>query len=127
MMTRKEKQWIVWFGAIFMLITSIPYLVAYARQGNDWRFTGAILGIEDSNSYFADIGSGAAGAWLFRTPYTAYPQSGSLVFLPYLLLGKLASGPHLHDQIVILFHLLRCAAGMLAVWATYDFIAYFIE
>ena len=110
-----------------MLITTIPYWTGYARQGESWRFTGAVLGVEDSNSYLANMVSGSSGAWLFRTPYTPYPQQATLVFLPYLLLGKLAAQPCLHDQMVVLFHIFRILAGLLAVWATYDFIAFFIR
>jgi len=70
--------------------------------------------------------SGAAGDWLFRSPYTAYPQTGLLMFLPYLLLGKLAAPPGMHEQLVSLYHLYRIVAGMLAIFASYDFLAYFI-
>jgi hypothetical protein len=125
--TSGEKRWILIFGGIFMLITTIPYWTGYARQGESWRFTGTVLGVEDSNSYLANMVSGSSGAWLFRTPYTPYPQQATLVFLPYLLLGKLAAQPGLHDQMVVLFHIFRILAGLLAVWATYDFIAYFIR
>ena len=51
-------------------------------QGSDWRFTGFFIGVEDGNSYIAKMLSGTAGNWIFRTPYTAYPQNGFLAFLP---------------------------------------------
>jgi hypothetical protein len=71
--------------------------------------------------------AGTAGDWLFYTPYTAYPQDGALAFLPYILLGKLASPPGLHLQLVVLYHLFRFAAGILAILATYDFLSLFVE
>jgi hypothetical protein len=97
------------------------------RQGTNWVFTGFVFGVEDGNSYLAKMLSGAAGSWLFRTPYTASPQSGVLAFLPYLLLGKLAVQPGLHLQLVALFHLFRVGAGFLAIQATYDFLAFFVH
>ncbi len=114
------------FALASMTLTTLPYLAAYAAQGEAWRFSGFLFGVEDGNSYLAKMLGGAAGAWLFRTPYTAYPQRGVLAFLPYLLLGKLAAPPARHEQLVALFHLYRFAAGMLAILATADFLAHFL-
>jgi len=82
-----------------MGVTMLPYLLGYASQGDAWRFTGFVFGVEDGNSYIAKMLSGSAGAWLFRTPYTPEAQRGVLAFLPYILLGKLASPPGLHEQV----------------------------
>jgi len=120
------RRWALGFAALVMLLTSLPYFLGYASQGQDWRFTGFVFGVEDGNSYIAKMQAGAAGAWLFRTPYTSVHQQGVVAFLPYILLGKLASPPELHEKLVLIFHAFRIAAGMLAILATYDFIAYFI-
>jgi hypothetical protein len=104
-----------------------PYWVGFAHAGEDWHFTGFVFGVEDGNSYIAKMLSGAAGDWLFQTPYTASPQSGFMAFLPYILLGKLTTGPGQHEQLVVLYHLFRFAAGFLSLFATYDFIALFID
>jgi hypothetical protein len=125
--TFTERRWTLAFAAIVMLLTSVPYLIGYGAQGEQAHFSGFVIGVEDGNSYIAKMHSGSAGAWLFRSPYTPYPQRGTLMFLPYLLLGKLAAGPALHEQLVALFHLFRLAAGVLAILATYDFLAYFID
>ncbi len=126
-MEKGERRWVILFAGVVMLFTTVPYLVGYASQGNDWRFTGFVFGVEDGNSYIAKMLSGAAGAWLFRTPYTAYPQRGQPMFLPYLWLGKLASPPAEHDQLVALFHLYRIAAGVLVTLAAYEFISLFLR
>lgn len=125
--TRPERRFVLAFGALVMLATTLPYLLGYAVQGTDFRFTGFVFGVEDGNSYIAKMLSGWAGAWLFRSPYTASPQRGLLFYLPYLLLGKLAAPPGLHEQLVALYHLFRVAAGMLSILATYDFLAYFVQ
>ncbi|HET7010736.1 MAG TPA: hypothetical protein VFI11_08180 [Anaerolineales bacterium] len=104
----------------------MPYIWAMFRQGEAWHFTGFLFGVEDGNSYIAKMLAGSYGAWLFRTPYTTAPQTGILAFLPYLLLGKLASGPALHDQLVALFHLARVAATFVGVLATYRFASRFL-
>jgi hypothetical protein len=115
------------FATLVMALTLAPYLLGYATQSDTWTFTGFVFGVEDGNSYIAKMLSGSAGAWLFRTPYTPETQRGILAFLPYILLGKLASPPGLHEQLVALFHLFRLGAGMLDILATYCFIAFFIR
>ncbi|GAB4529666.1 MAG: hypothetical protein Fur0018_16390 [Anaerolineales bacterium] len=109
-----------------MTLATLPYLLGFAMQGGSWRFSGFVFGVEDGNSYIAKMLRGAAGDFLFRTPYTAYPQSGVLTYLPYLLLGKLTAPPAQHEQLLALYHLYRFAAGILAILATDDFLAYFL-
>jgi hypothetical protein len=119
-------RWVFVFAALVMLVTSIPYLFGFTVQGDAWRFTGFVFGVDDGNTYIAKMVSGAYGAWLFRTPYSPYPQGGILAFLPYLLAGKLAQPPGLHDQLVAIYHLFRLTAGFIAILATYHFIQLFI-
>jgi hypothetical protein len=120
--TRAEWRW----AAVAVLLT-LPYLIAYSSQGSAWRFSGFLFGVEDGNSYIADMRQGADGAWLFKIPYTTEAQNGALVYLPYMLLGKLAGGAAMHDQFVALFHLARFAAGIAMLLAIYRFLACFIE
>ena len=109
-----------------MLATTVPYGLGYSVQGADWRFTGFIFSVEDGNAFIGKMLSGTAGDWLFRTPYTATPQRGFLIFLPYILLGKLVSSPGAHEKLVALYHIFRVCAGILAIVATYDFMSFFI-
>ena len=121
-----RPRWVYIFALLVMVVTTIPYFVGYAAQGTEWRFTGFVFGVEDGNSYIAKMLGGATGDWLFRTPYSAVPQRGVIAFLPYLLLGKLTAPPAQHVQLVALFHLFRFGAGILAIIASYDFIALFV-
>ncbi|MEW6718658.1 MAG: hypothetical protein AB1345_14300 [Chloroflexota bacterium] len=123
----RERRWVWFFAAGVIVLTTLPYLVGFASQGKDWRFTGFVFGVEDGNSYIAKMLGGSAGNWLFRTPYTAEPQNGAWVYLPYVLLGKLAAPPAQHEQLVALYHLFRFVAGILAILATYDFLAIFLR
>lgn len=127
MQEKNEKIWILKFAVLVMLVSLVPYVIGFARQGSDWVFTGFVFGVEDGNSYIAKMLSGANGYWLFQTPYTAYPQNGAFAFILYLLLGKLSSSPGQHTQLVLLFHIFRFAAGILMFLATYDFISIFIH
>ncbi|HSB91336.1 MAG TPA: hypothetical protein VLD63_15075 [Anaerolineales bacterium] len=123
---RDERRWSLAFGLAVAVVTTLPYVWAFFRQGDAWRFSGFVFGVEDGNSYLAKMLEGSFGAWLFRTPYTTMPQSGILAFIPYLLLGKLASGAALHEQLVVLYHAARFVAIPWATWATYDFASRFL-
>ena len=57
-----ERRWVFIFAIIVIVLTSIPYLVGYARQGDDWIFTGFVFGVEDGNSYIAKMLGGGSGA-----------------------------------------------------------------
>ncbi len=126
-MTREERRWCLIFGLGVALATTLPYLWAFYRQGDAWRFSGFLFGVEDGNSYLAKMLQGSYGAWLFRTAYTTAPQKGILAFLPYLLLGKLTAGPALHEQLIALYHGARFLAIPWAVWATYSFSSRFLS
>ena len=69
-MTRAERRWCLGLSVVLMLLTSIPYLVGFQEQRGAWAFTGFVFGVGDGNSYIAKMLQGAAGAWLFRTPYS---------------------------------------------------------
>jgi hypothetical protein len=125
--SRTEIRWVLWFALLVSLLTSLPYLVGAFTGGEDWVFTGFVFGAEDGNSYIANMLSGSAGSWLFRTPYTTQPQSGALIFPHYILLGKLATSNGQHGQLLVLYHLFRIFSIFLVCLATYQFIALFIQ
>jgi hypothetical protein len=126
-MSKPERRWPFFFAIGVMLITCLPYLLAYSRQGMEWSFSGFLFAAEDGNSYLANMQSGSAGDWMWRSPYTTYPQNGAIVFVFYLLLGKLALSPAPHTELVLLYHLLRVVSGVLAILATYDFLSLFLK
>lgn len=122
-----QRIWLWILAGLIVLLTCSPYALAFTRAEGGWEFSGFLLGVEDGNSYIAKMLRGSQGDWLFRTPYTHLPQTGVLVFLPYLLLGKLVGGEATHLQLVALFHLFRAAVIPLAVFATYRFAALFLR
>ena len=126
-MTSRERNWCLAYAFFLVAVTTLPYILGYAVQDDEWHFTGFLFGVEDGNSYIAKMLLGSQGAWLFRTPYTSLQQRGVVAFLPYLLLGKIAAGVELHQQLVALYHLLRVIATPLAVLANYQFISLFVR
>lgn len=124
--TRAERAWVLRVSLLLALTLTIPYLIAYWAEGSRWVFSGFLFAVEDGNSYLAKMMQGSAGAWLFRSPYTTVDQAGVAAFLPYLLLGKLASGAALHLQLVALFHLFRVAGIIIVAWGTYHLSTWFL-
>ncbi len=122
-----SSKWVFAFALLVALVTTLPYLVSFSAQGEQWRFTGFVFGVEDGNSYLGKMLRGSTGDWVFRTPFSAVEQRGAFLFLPYLLLGKLAAPPALHEQLVALYHLFRVVGVLLATAATYDFLALFLR
>ena len=126
-MKRQERIWCFWYVVILAGITTLPYLIGMAVQGDEWHFTGFIFGVEDGNSYVAKMRLGQLGDWLFRTPYSTEIQNGVIAFLPYLLLGKLAAPPELHIQLVVQFHIFRVLCIPFTVWVMYQFVSIYHE
>lgn len=125
---RNKYWWVLGFTLFVILLTTAPYLAGFLSQGADWRFTGLVFGVDDGISYLAKMRAGASGEWLFHSPYATQQRSGSITYLPYIYLGKLAIMPgSKHIQLVILFHLFRIAGTAAVILMTYDFIGLFIE
>ena len=125
---KNDKRWILSFSVFMIILTTLPYALGmFFENQTGWQFSGFVFGVEDGNSYIAKMLTGSYGDWLFRTPYTAYPQKGFLAFLPYILLGKLASGFALHTQLLTLFQLFRWIGILVLTFETYHFISIFIE
>lgn len=126
-MTRIEKKVLILFWIFTAAITSLPYLLGWVLAGDNSSYTGLLLAAEDGNSYLAKMLSGANGAWLFRTPYTAFPQKGFLAFFPYILLGKISTPFDNYFARIFLYHLFRLAGIGFTTFALYRFISLFIE
>src|SRR3972149_2678530 len=121
--TRTEWRWVVVWIIIALIVTSIPYVIGWLRSSPDHVFGGLVLGIEDGYSYLAKMNEGAHGAWLFTLPYTSEPQAGTLIYIHYLLLGKIAAMTRL--PLMGVYHLARLIFDALLLVVIYRFIATF--
>lgn len=111
-------------AALALALTTLPYWVGVAAQTPEWRFSGFLIGVEDSNSYLAKMGQSARGQWLFTPVYSTEPAAGVWLYAFYFLLGKLA-GPE-HTAQLLVYHTARILGGGLALWASYAFLAEFL-
>lgn len=130
--TRQEWRWVLVFAALVLMITAIPYLVAWQAQGDAWRFTGSLFGVDDGNSYLAKMRLGAQGEWLFTLRTTSEPHDGALLFLPYLLLGHLArlvsgGAPVTVGTLIAVFHGARLVFDLALILTIYRFVAVFVR
>ncbi len=131
--SRREWQRVFAFAALLMLATTIPYVTGWLSQGDDWRFGGFVFGADDGYSYIAKMRIGARGGWLFTIRYTSEPHDGALLFLPYILLGKVtglfvsSDNPDLAPALAITFHAARVVFGGLLILVSYRFIACFLR
>jgi hypothetical protein len=123
----QEEKYVAIILALVILITSVPYFLGFAMQKNGMVFSGFVMGIEDGNSYIAKMMLGYSGKWMFTTPYTSAPQSNMFIYLPYILFGKLASRPGLHDQMLALFQFFRIVGIVIYGIGLYRFLCLFLN
>lgn len=122
--TRIEWRWVLTWIVIALIVSSIPYGIGALRTTSERVFGGFVIAIEDGNSYLAKMNEGAHGAWLFHLPYTSEPHTGTIIYIHYLLLGKIAALFNLPLSVV--FHLARLVFAGLFLLVLYRFIAMFV-
>jgi hypothetical protein len=125
-LTSRSRRWLWIYAGVLALVTSLPFLLASQVSGGAWCFSGFLIAVDDANTYIAKMLLSSKGDWLFRTPYSLISQRGVLMYVPYILLGKLAAGQALHDQLVGVYHLARVLAIPLFVFANYRFAARYL-
>lgn len=121
------------FAALVMAILTIPYVLGWLVQGDEWVFSGFLFGTDDGFSYLAKMRLGAQGHWLFTVRYTSEPHEGALLFLPYILLGRLTTlfvdpqSTNLTTALAIMYHAARVVFGFLMILISYCFVAVFLR
>lgn len=130
--SRTEFRRVLMFALLTMTLLMLPYAMAYRAQWPSWRFSGFLFGVEDGNSYLAKMRQGALGDWQFHLTYTSEPHDGAFLFLPYLVLGKIAalfgspSASNFYAVMLVVFHAARFVFGILAIVVTWRFLALFL-
>ncbi len=77
-------------GLLFLLVQSLPFVLAGSAADGQHQFAGFLLNPTDGFSYLAKMRQGFDGQWSFTLPYTAEPGDGAAINLYYLFLGHLA-------------------------------------
>src|SRR3990172_1560601 len=76
-------------SAVALLLINLPYLAAPQLIPSQSTFNGFLLNPTDGYSYLAKMRQGASGPLEFRLPYGPEPGDGAMLFVYYLLLGRL--------------------------------------
>jgi hypothetical protein len=121
--SRREWRWVIVWIVVALIVTSVPYVIGWSHSTPDKVFGGFVIAIEDGYSYLAKMNEGARGAWLFHLVYTSEPHAGTLIYIHYLLLGKIAALSGL--PLIAVYHLARLVFDALLLLVTYRFIAMF--
>lgn len=132
--TQREWRQVAYFTVGVLVITTVPYLLAWWLQGNTWLFNGFVFGVEDGNSYLGKIRLGVRGYWDFSLFFTSEPHtSAPLVYLPYILPGQVISlfmdshHPALFGWMVVTYHAMRLVFDALLIVSIYRFSALFLD
>lgn len=133
-MTRREWRNALLLALVVVVLTSLPYLLAVSKQGQDWRFSGFLFGVEDGNSYLGKMRLGVRGDWNFSLFYTPEAhESVPLFYLTYILPGQIIgrllpeTSPAVTPALIFTFHLMRVIFDALLVVTIYRFCAKFLE
>ncbi len=132
--TRREWRNVLLFALLIIVLTTLPYALAYLKQNSQWTFSGFLFGVEDGNSYVGKMRLGARGLMDFYLFYTPEPHAAApLVFLPYILPGWLVGrlindhNPLLVQALTLTYHLMQIIFNLLLIVVLYRFIAVFIK
>ncbi|MFN8449723.1 MAG: hypothetical protein U0521_14325 [Anaerolineae bacterium] len=133
-MSRSEWRNVLLLALVVVGLTTAPYVLAWSKQDDAWRFTGFLFGVEDGNSYLGKMRLGARGEWNFSLFYTPEAHDGApLVFLPYILPGQIVgrfisdTDPALTPTLILTFHLMRIAFDALLIVVIYRFCSAFLS
>jgi hypothetical protein len=119
--SRKEwRQVLAWAGLI-LIVSCLPYLIAWAATPPGYQFNGILVNPFDGNSYLAKMRQGWAGSWQFHLTYTPEPHDGAyLIYLFYLSLGHMARLTGL--PLILVYHVARVLGGLALLVAAYAFV-----
>jgi len=99
----------------------LPLVWAWVVTPAGQQFTGLLFNANDGNTYLAKMEEGRQGAWVFHLAHTSEQGgNGAVIFVFYLLLGKIAGLLHLPN--ILIFHFARVLAGWLLLEVSYRFI-----
>lgn len=133
-MTRREWRNVLLLALVVVVLTSLPYVLAVSKQGQDWQFSGFLFGVEDGNSYLGKMRLGVRGDWNFSLFYTPEAHDSlPLFYLTYLLPGQLIgrllpeTDPAVTPALILTFHMMRVVFDALLVVTIYRFCAKFLE
>ena len=112
-------------GLALAIVTSVPYLYAYAVQPPGHVFMGFFYLGDDANTYLAKMRQGWEGSWSWQNRYTTEPSPAAYLFMFWIVLGHLAA--LLNLPLIVVFHLAMVGSAFALMAAAWAMICHFIE
>jgi hypothetical protein len=122
--TRHEWRWVLIVSVAALLLSSAPYLAGYLASTPEMSFGGAVINIEDTNTYLAKMQQGALGQWTYYFLFSPEPHHESFFPPFYVFLGHVASWIHL--SLPTTYDLARLVLGIGVLLAAYGFSSLFL-
>lgn len=124
--SRDEWRWLLGWSFFTLFLTSLPLIWGLLATPSGSEFTGLLFNAHDGNSYLSKMQEGRRGDWLYHSSFTSEPPGpGAVLFIYYLLLGKLAGLLSLPN--ILVFHVVRLLTGLLLLIVSYGFIGLLFE
>ena len=112
-------------SVLVCVVLLVPFWLAYTSTGNDLVFTDSLMNPEDSQTYFAKMGTGYRGEWLYTVPFTAEPHEPFFVGALYIMLGQVAG--FVGVSLTAVWHAARFLSGVAMFLAIFAFTGFFFE
>ncbi len=112
-------------GLALTVLTTIPYLYAYAVQPSGHVFVGFFYLWDDATTYLAKMREGWEGSWAWQNRYTTESSPPAYLFMFWIVLGHVAAVTNL--PLIVVFHLARVAGAFALMAAGWLFICHFIS
>jgi len=102
------------FGALTLLLASLPHLIGWLTTPAGHVYSGLTTNIDDSAVYLTYLRQASEGRFFQTNQFTTEPQHSYLFNLLFLLLGNIARLTHL--PLVLVYNLGRFGFGALLLW-----------
>jgi hypothetical protein len=119
-----ELGFVLFVTAVVLLLTSVPYIYAYATSPPDRAFMGIVLNVPDTAQYFSWMRGSIEG---FMIPNRMTPEANPAIFFNLLwwILGRLSV--LLNVGLAQVYQGFRILAGVLYLIALYYFCALLVD
>jgi hypothetical protein len=110
-----ERVFYIGFGALTLLLASLPYLYGWLTTPAGHVYTGFTYNIDDGAVYLAWMREAARGQFFVNNPFSVEPQREVVFNLFYFLLGSIVRFTGLGAMVV--YQAARVITGGLLLWA----------
>ncbi|MBI3736558.1 hypothetical protein HY256_08610, partial [Candidatus Sumerlaeota bacterium] len=123
--SRPEKAWVIGYGCILIVLTSLPFLVFYsltpAHQQYAWS---SVFYYDDYFQYYAWAQHIARGEWLIRNYYTGNPEASFALFNPYFIIQGWTT--RILVNMYLAHHVLRICAVAVFSYVSYAYLSLYV-